>query len=95
MKILSLFDGISGAYVALMRAGIQIDKYYSSEIDKYAIAVSKHNFMDIVRLGDVLWYIAVMADLLGYSLETVALMNAKKLATRKKENKIQGDGDNR
>ena len=53
MKILSLFDGISGAYVALQRAGIKIEKYYASEIDKYTVAVSKYNFPNIIRLGDV------------------------------------------
>ena len=53
MKILSLFDGLSGAYLALQRAGINISKYYSSEIDKYAIAVSRYNFPDIIRFGDV------------------------------------------
>lgn len=53
MNILSLFDGISCGYLALQRAGIKIDEYYASEIDKYAIAISKYNFPDIIRLGDV------------------------------------------
>lgn len=53
MKILSLFDGISCARVALEKAGIKVDKYYSSEIDKYAIQVSKKNYPDIIQLGDV------------------------------------------
>lgn len=53
MKILSLFDGISCWYVALERAGIKIDKYYASEIDKYAIEISKKNHPDIIHIGDV------------------------------------------
>jgi DNA (cytosine-5)-methyltransferase 3A len=53
MVVLSLFDGISGARVALERAGIKVDKYYSSEIDKYAIQVSQKNYPNIIRLGDV------------------------------------------
>lgn len=53
MNVLSLFDGISTGYLALQRAGIPIDSYYSSEIDKYAIAVSRKNFPDIIRLGSV------------------------------------------
>lgn len=53
MVVLSLFDGISTGCLALQRAGIPIDCYYSSEIDKYAIAVSQKNFPDIVRLGSV------------------------------------------
>lgn len=39
--------------LACERAGVPIDKYYSSEIDKYAIQVSKANWPDIIHLGDV------------------------------------------
>lgn len=53
MNVLSLFDGISCARVALDRAGISVKTYYASEIDKHAIAVSTKNYPDIVRLGDV------------------------------------------
>ena len=53
MNILSLFDGISVARVALERANIKVDKYFSSEIDKYAIQVSTKNWPDIIQLGDV------------------------------------------
>lgn len=53
MKVLSLFDGISCGYLALKRAGIKINKYYASEIDKYAIQISKKNFPDIIQLGDI------------------------------------------
>jgi DNA (cytosine-5)-methyltransferase 3A len=53
MKVLSLFDGISCARVALERAGIPVEAYYASEIDKYAIQVSNKNYPDIVHIGDV------------------------------------------
>jgi len=53
MRVLSLFDGIAGAKVALDRAGIKYSKYYASEIDKYAIAVARVNHPDIVHVGDV------------------------------------------
>lgn len=53
MKILSLFDGISCARVALERAGIPIEAYYASEVDKYAIQISKKNYPDIRHIGDV------------------------------------------
>lgn len=52
MRVLSLFDGISCARVALDRLGIPVE-YLASEIDTHAIAISAKNFPDIVRLGDV------------------------------------------
>ena len=53
MRVLSLFDGISCGRLALERAGIPVEVYYASEIDKYAIKVSEKNYPDIIRLGDV------------------------------------------
>lgn len=53
MKVLSLFDGISCARVALERAGIPVESYYASEIDKYAIQISQKNYPDIKHIGDV------------------------------------------
>jgi len=53
MNVLSLFDGLSGAQLALNRAGIKYDKYYASEIDKYATAVTQYRFPDTIQLGDV------------------------------------------
>ena len=53
MRVLSLFDGISGARLALDRAGIKVDKYYASEVDKYAIQIAMKNYPDTIQLGDV------------------------------------------
>lgn len=53
MNILSLFDGISTGRLAAERAGLSINQYYASEIDKYAIAVSKKHYPDIIHLGNV------------------------------------------
>jgi site-specific DNA-cytosine methylase len=64
MKVLSLFDGISGAYLAFKRAGIPITKYYASEIDRYAIKISNKNFPDIIRLGDVREVNSINVDIL-------------------------------
>ena len=47
------------------------------------------------ELGDVLWYLAILADDLGVELEDVAKWNVDKLQRRMKSNKIKGDGDNR
>lgn len=51
--VLSLFDGISCGMEAFKRINIKIDKYYSSEIDKYAIQVSRNNHPEIIQLGDI------------------------------------------
>jgi len=53
MKILSIFDGVSCARVALDRAGIPVEEYYASEIDPYAIQISRKNWPDIIQIGDV------------------------------------------
>jgi len=53
MKVLSLFDGMSCGMIALDRLGIKVDKYYASEIDKYAIQVSQANYPNIIQIGDV------------------------------------------
>lgn len=53
MNVLSLFDGISVAYLALKRAGIKVHKYYASEIDLNASRVALANHPDIIQLGDV------------------------------------------
>lgn len=54
MKVLSLFDGIGTGRLSLERAGINVDKYYASEIDKNAITIAKTNYSDIIELGSVL-----------------------------------------
>ena len=53
MKVLSLFDGISAGQLALQRAGVAVDAYYASEIDKYAISVTDKNFPNTIQLGDI------------------------------------------
>ena len=47
------------------------------------------------ELGDVLWHVAALADSFGLSLEDIARTNIQKLAKRKNEGKLKGDGDNR
>ena len=53
MKVLSLFDGMSCGRIALDQLGVPVEKYYASEIDKYAIQVSQANFPDIEQVGDI------------------------------------------
>lgn len=53
MNVLSVFDGHSGAMISLVKAGIKVDNYFSSEIDKHAIKASNACYQDEIRLGDV------------------------------------------
>ena len=53
MKVLSLFDGMSCGQIALDQLGIPVEKYYASEIDKYAIKVTQANYPKTVQVGDV------------------------------------------
>ena len=53
------------------------------------------NLAIAVELGDVMWYIATLANDLGYTMQHIANMNIEKLKKRSRENKLQGSGDNR
>jgi len=54
MNVLSLFDGMSCGRIALERLGIQVDNYYASEIDKYAIQIAQKNYPNTKQIGDIL-----------------------------------------
>ena len=47
------------------------------------------------ELGDVLWYLAALAEDLGYTLDEIADLNIAKLTSRRERGVIQGSGDNR
>lgn len=49
----------------------------------------------ILELGDCLWYVANLAEVLGFSLDSVGQLNLAKLAKRRENNTIRGDGDHR
>jgi len=54
MRVLSLFDGMACGLEALKRAGVPVEAYYASEIDKYAIQIAMKNHPEIIQLGDIL-----------------------------------------
>ncbi len=53
ITVLSLFDGISCARVALDRLGYTDVLYLASEVDKYASAITRHQWPDTIHLGDI------------------------------------------
>ena len=53
MNVLSLFDGMSCGMLAMLEAGVKVDRYVAYEIDKYAVQTSSHNFPMIEQRGDV------------------------------------------
>lgn len=61
MRVISLFDGISGGMVSLERAEIPVEKYIAYEIEPNAIEISKKNYPQIEHCGDV-----VTADFTQY-----------------------------
>ena len=67
MNVLSLFDGMSCGQIALNRAGLKYDKYFASEIDKYAIQVTQHNYPETIQIGDIL-------DVKGSDLPKIDIM---------------------
>ncbi len=53
MTVISLFDGMSCGQIALNNLGIKYDAYYASEVDKYAMQVTKDNYPNTIHVGDV------------------------------------------
>ena len=51
--VISLFDGMSCGQIALNNLGVSYDRYFASEVDKYAISVTQHNYHNTIQIGDV------------------------------------------
>ena len=52
VEVFSMYDGMSCGRLALNKLGVNVATYYATEIDKYAIQATQHNFPDTVQLGD-------------------------------------------
>jgi len=53
MNVLSLCDGMSCLQLAMKELGMKVDKYYASEIDKFAIKQTQHNFPNTIQIGSI------------------------------------------
>lgn len=53
INVLALCDGMSGGQIALTELCVPINQYYASEIDKFAIQQTQHNFPKTIQLGDI------------------------------------------
>lgn len=53
LTVLSLFDGISTGRLAMEMAEIPVGEYLASEVAPAPVAMSTHNWPEIVQLGDV------------------------------------------
>ena len=52
VEVLSMYDGMSCGHIALDKLGAEITAYYATEIDKYAVQTTQHNYQDTMQLGD-------------------------------------------
>lgn len=53
LNVFSAFDGAGIGLLALKRAGVPVAMYYASEVDKYAMQISKKNHPEIIHMGDI------------------------------------------
>ena len=53
MNVLNLFGGMEVGRLAMDRANVSVDRYYSAEVDPYAIKIANKNHPDIIQLGDI------------------------------------------
>ena len=79
LEVLSMYDGMSCGRLALKKLGAHISHYYATEIDKYAVQTTQHNFPDTIQLGDAF---QVRDD--GWSLPGTDISSGSKPAGRMK-----------
>lgn len=52
VEVLSMYDGMSCGHIALDKLDVNVSKYYATEVDKYAIKTTMHNYPKTIQLGD-------------------------------------------
>ena len=53
LTVLSLCDGISTGQQVLKELNIEVDRYFSSEIEKSAMTVAQYHFPNTIQIGDI------------------------------------------
>lgn len=90
--------GLNYVYPALGLAeesGEVAGKFAKAIRDENGYVSPKRKEEIVKELGDVMWFVAECATLLGVSLEDVCQKNIDKLTSRKERGVIHGSGDNR
>lgn len=86
---------ISQVFGLVGESGEVAEKFKKLIRDKKG-AISEEDRQEILKeLGDILWYINAVANLLDSNLEEVAKKNLDKVLSRKSRGVTQGSGDNR
>jgi NTP pyrophosphatase (non-canonical NTP hydrolase) len=84
-QVLGLGDE-SGEVLALFKKWIRDTDADPAKLDKDKLKK---------ELGDILWYIAVVAHDTGISMDDIATANIEKLASRQQRSTLTGSGDDR
>lgn len=82
---------------AIRKSQIKIDENHIVAKNEETSQIWDRELFPEIRkeLGDILWQLSGLCDIMGVTFEDVALENLKKLADRQKRGVINGDGDNR
>ena len=75
VEVLSMYDGMSCGHIALDKLGTEITAYYATEIDKYAVQTTQHNYPNTMQLGDAFqvraedWHLPEPAEMEAAEME--------------------------
>lgn len=75
----------------------KVKKYLRDEFENYSKGEMRAEMkIELAKeIGDVLWYLAALADELNLQLQDIAEQNILKLQSRKDRGLLSGSGDNR